>query len=181
MSVLKSVRIVLAGLTVLALLQISAIQATTKPSRFTIKAQTDMEPGTLVVLSKLLPDDYSQLDSFLTDENGAFEFVGEEDQLSIYYITFKTANPPGVPVIIQNGDKIKLDITSNEKDYNYTVTGGEFNESMHKLHLLYTKYDHEVQAYQKEVEAIGSKWYDRRASGRMCRAGYEKLLTRKIN
>ncbi|MBR9860644.1 AhpC/TSA family protein [bacterium] len=121
--------------------------------QFTIDGKVNLDPGTIVVLSHLTPENFQALDTVELDANGKFEFSGSEEQSTLYYLTFKTANPPGVPLIVENGAKISLDITAGD-DYQYTVKGGKYNASMQKLHTLYTGYDRQIKTFNAEVESL---------------------------
>jgi thiol-disulfide isomerase/thioredoxin len=123
-----------------------------KQDEFIVKGKIDKPESTMVVINKISPENFRPVDTVYLDSKGGFEYIGKEIESTIYYLTFGTANPPGVPLIVENGEKIKLEISSER--FQYAVDGSLENIAMNKLHKLYTDYDKMITDFNKKVEAI---------------------------
>ncbi len=136
---------------------VSSVNATNhiaEAKGFTISANSNLEENTLVILSKVTDAALDIQDSAYVNSLGEFEFIGEEGEQSIlYYLTFGTPQPPGVPVILERGAKVKMMITKNQV-FDVSMTGGKYNVSMQKLHVIYTSFDKEMLAFNEEVAQL---------------------------
>ncbi len=121
---------------------------------FVINASSNMSENTLVVLSKITDAKLEIIDSSYTSKTGAFNFEGDAPEESwLYYLTFETANPPGVPVVLETGAKVKLEIDKGAI-VTYNVEGGKYNTSMQKLHTVYTSFDRKMMDFNAEVAEL---------------------------
>lgn len=121
---------------------------------FTIKGKSNLPQNTLLILSKITDLQLQAIDSSYADKNGSFEFRGEGyEESTLCYVTIGNTRPPGVPLIIDKGSKLSLDITKDEF-LDATISGGKYNASMYKIFKIYTDFERTMTAFNKEVEAI---------------------------
>ena len=121
---------------------------------FTIKGKSNLPQNTLFILSKITDLQLQAIDSSYADKNGSFEFRGEGyEESTLCYVTIGNTGPPGVPLIVDKGSKLSLDITKNEF-LDATISGGKYNASMYKIFKIYTDFERTMTAFNKEVEAI---------------------------
>lgn len=142
-------------MTVLSVACVNANDTDTKGKDNWIEASSNLESGTLVILSKITDVKLEIQDSAYVSENGKFSFErgqsGEESD--IYYLTFNSTTPPGIPVILETGAALKLDITK-DKGYEVSVDGGKYNVEMQKLYKIYTEFENEMSDFNAEVAAL---------------------------
>ncbi|MEY2924878.1 MAG: hypothetical protein RLZZ337_1426, partial [Bacteroidota bacterium] len=121
---------------------------------YVVNGKVNLPENTLVVLSIITDEKLDILDSAYVNTAGEFKFEGVgTDESQLYYITFETANPPGLPLILENGAKVSLKIEKSNV-VNYTVSGGKYNQHMQKLHQIYTDYDVKMLTFNDEVANI---------------------------
>ena len=121
---------------------------------YTISAQTNLEANSLVILSKITDTRLENIDTVIISENGVFNFEGmASDESILYYITFGTTQPPGIPIVLENGAKVNMNITK-DVSYNLEMTGGKYNSHMVKLFKIYTGYENKMAAFNSEVAKI---------------------------
>ena len=121
---------------------------------FVVNGKVNLPETTLVVLSKITDEKLEVLDSAYVQKDGVFKFEGEGTEEShLYYITFETANPPGLPLILESGAKVNLNIEKSNV-VNYSVSGGKYNKHMQKLHTIYTGFDKKMLAFNEEVANV---------------------------
>lgn len=92
--------------------------------------------NTLVYLSQLSTSKLNFADSVRTDANGAFEFNTLLGGPALYFITFDKMQPPGVPVVLEGGSKLTIDMTK-EDFIKTTVKGDKVNQDMKALYDIY--------------------------------------------
>ncbi|MBT8327883.1 MAG: AhpC/TSA family protein [Bacteroidia bacterium] len=133
---------------------VNAANQAAEAKGFTISANSNLEENTLVILSKVTDAALDIQDSAYVNKVGEFEFTGEEgDESILYYLTFGSSQPPGVPIILEKGAKVNMMITKNQV-FDVSMTGGKYNESMQKLHIIYTSFDKEMLAFNAEVAKL---------------------------
>lgn len=120
---------------------------------FEIKGVADVEANTPVIIGRIPIDKFEVVDTVYTDKKGRFSFVGSEEESTIYYITFTTAKPPGVPLVVENGAQIELDVQVKQ-NFPFEVKGGKYNKDMHDLHSIYTKYDDSLRSINAYAEKL---------------------------
>lgn len=107
----------------------------------------------LIVLHELTPQKLIFIDS-VRAKNGKFKLKGSGlAETTLCYITINSTNPPGIPVILKNGSKIRLTI-DNKNGLTYSVKGDEENERMHTLYALYTGMDRKLEKLNAEVKEM---------------------------
>ena len=120
---------------------------------YTVNATTDAAENKLVILSKITDKQLVILDSTYVAK-GSFSFKGETaDESELHFITFSTTQPPGIPIILENGAKLDLNITGTGT-YNVTMSGGEYTPEMLKLYNVYTGYEKEMAKFNAEIAAL---------------------------
>ncbi|MDB4107640.1 AhpC/TSA family protein [Bacteroidia bacterium] len=138
-------------LTVFTIACVNASDNGAKPTNFSVEATSNLTEGTLVVLSRITDVKLEIKDSAYVGSSGSFSFTGVgTDESGIYYLTFDNTSPPGVPVILEKGAIVKLDIQKS-KAYAVTMEGGKYNASMQKLYNIYTGFENEMEAFNAEV------------------------------
>ncbi len=147
--------LLLLGLAILAFAYNSVANSTIKG--FTIKAESNIEPNTLVYLSKVTDTKLVMLDTTRVSAKGQFQFEGDATEESLlHYITFNKEVPPGIPLVIESGAKLEFDIDKG-KVIKFSVSGGKHNESMARLHDLYTSFDLKMLNFNEEVSKISAE------------------------
>jgi len=122
---------------------------------YKIQVTSNLAEKTLVVLSKITDAKLEIQDSAYAAKDGAFDFTGSGSEgSSLYYLTFGSTTPPGIPVILEHGAQVKLGLTKVGVAYDITLVGGEYNKSMLKLYNLYTGFEKEMAAFNAEVATI---------------------------
>lgn len=120
-----------------------------------IEATGTVEKGTLVILNKITDSKLLNLDSTYVDKAGRFSFenidAGEESE--IFFVTFKTTQPPGIPVILEKGAEVSLEVEQGES-YGVQMKGGDYNVEMQKLYNIYTNFERDMAAFNKEVATL---------------------------
>lgn len=107
----------------------------------------------LVVLHEITTAKLIFKDSVRTDANGKFLMKGTIPNATICYITVNSDKPPGVPVVLENKQKLKVDITLG--DYiQAELKGDKANEKMNILYKLYMGHNKEMSEFQVRVNAI---------------------------
>ncbi|MDB4173419.1 AhpC/TSA family protein [Bacteroidia bacterium] len=120
---------------------------------YTVNATTDAAENKLVILSKITDKQLVILDSTYVAK-GAFSFKGETtDESELHFITFSTTQPPGIPIILENGAKLDLNITGTGT-YDVTMSGGKYTPEMLKLYNVYTGYEKEMAKFNAEIAAL---------------------------
>lgn len=122
-------------------------------SGFQLKGQTDMSENEAVVILKISANSMDVVDTVYTDKKGRFSYEGDEPESVIYYLTFGSAQPPGIPLVVENGAEINLH-TEIKDFFPHTITGGKYSEQMHSLHALYTHYDSILTVFNNNLESL---------------------------
>lgn len=132
---------------------VNASDNATLAKEYSLKATTNLQDDMLVILSRIT-DTKLEIEDSAYVKKGSFSFVGEAaDESSLYYITFGTTQPPGIPIILENGAKLTMTITK-KSTYEVTMEGGKYNKEMLKLYNTYTTFEATMAAFNAEVEAI---------------------------
>ena len=138
-------------LTVFTIACVNASDNGAKPTNFSVEATSNLTEGSLVVLSRITDVKLEIKDSAYVGSSGSFSFTGiGTDESGIYYLTFDNTSPPGVPVILEKGASVTLDIQKTTA-YAVTMKGGKYNASMQKLYNIYTGFENEMEAFNAEV------------------------------
>jgi peroxiredoxin len=146
-------------ISVLAIVCIASVVFATRTSEsakeYKIQVTSNLAEKTLVVLSKITDAKLEIQDSAYVAKGGAFDFTGSGSEVStLYFLTFGNTNPPGIPVVLENGAQVKLGVIKVGAAYDITLVGGKYNKSMLKLYNLYTGFEKEMAAFNAEVATI---------------------------
>jgi len=147
---------VLRNLGLSALFVFASLYSIAATKGYTITATVNLPENTLVVLNKITDEKLEVQDSAYVTKDGVFKFEGEgTEESQLYYLTFESANPPGVPLILEKGAKVVLKITKGDV-YTFTATGGKYNAHMQKLHTIYILSDQQMLAFNAEVAGVNA-------------------------
>jgi thiol-disulfide isomerase/thioredoxin len=142
------------GLILLSIACVRASQTNLDGKGYSIVAQSDLPAQTLVILSKITDTKLEITDSAYVTEKGGFTFEGmASEESNLYYITFGSAQPPGLPIVLENGAKVNMNVTK-AANYHMTMTGGKYNGHMLKLYQIYTGYEDKMTEFNAEVARI---------------------------
>ncbi len=120
---------------------------------YMLKAATNVQDKTLVILSEITDTKLVIKDSAYVNK-GTFVFVGEaSSESSLFFITFGTTQPPGIPVVLENGAKVSMTITK-DKTYEVSMQGGNCNKEMSSLYNIYNSFDLKMAEFSAELESI---------------------------
>ncbi len=121
-----------------------------------ISAKSDMKAGTLAILSRITDVKLEIKDTSIVDEKGSFSFDGDygSEEGEILFITFDNTTPPGIPVILEIGASVKLNVKTNGNTYDVKWDGGKYNDQMQKLYGIYTKFEQEMEVFNANVAKI---------------------------
>lgn len=120
---------------------------------FIVKGVLEGSQNDLIVLNELTPQKLIVLDSVRTNK-GKFKLSGNGlSETTLCYITINSTNPPGVPIVLENGSKVRITI-NNQDGLTYSVKGDVENERMHDLYELYTGMDRRLEKLNEEVKNI---------------------------
>ena len=121
---------------------------------FTLEGTSNLVEKSLVILSRITDAKLEVEDSAYTDKKGDFSFkkLGY-DESTLYYLTFGNTQPPGIPLILENGAKVTAEVTKSS-GYTAKIAGGRYNASMQKLYDIYTGYEAKMAAFNTEVATI---------------------------
>ena len=121
---------------------------------YSIEVNTNLEDSSLVILNKITDTELVTLDSAYVN-NGKLKFAGAAlSESSIYYITFGTTQPPGIPIILEAGAKVEADITKDNSWYDVSMSGGKHNASMNKLYQIYSGFEKKLTEFNAQVSTL---------------------------
>jgi peroxiredoxin len=142
--------LVVAGLT---LFMACGSNNASKEGGFEIKGTIKNGANTLVVLHEVTPAKLIFKDSIRADENGKFTFKGDFPEATVGYLTFNSANPPGVPIVLDNKAKLKGDFSLGEF-VDSEIKGEKHNDQMNKLYKLYMNHNKAMVEFNKSIAGL---------------------------
>jgi len=110
-------------------------------------------PNSLVVLQGFTSQQLQFVDSVRADENGKYSITGNAGEAKFYYVTVNSNKPPGVPIILEQGKSVNLDIEISEF-IETRVKGDANNDKLKQLYDLYTSHNKESKLFQDRVQSI---------------------------
>ena len=120
---------------------------------FTLKITTNLPDESLVILSRITDTKLDIKDSAYV-KKGALNFAGDAaEESSLYYITFGSPQPPGIPLILESGANVKMSITK-AAPYEVTMEGGLYNVEMLKLYKTYTQFEATMAKFNAEIAGL---------------------------
>lgn len=121
---------------------------------YTIDIKSNLPTNSLIILSQITDAQLVVIDSAYANKKGNVEFEGTEfEESTLCFITFETTSPPGVPVILENGTNLKLEITK-DSFINVFMSGGEYAASMLKIYNIYTEFERKMKVFNDEISQI---------------------------
>ena len=120
---------------------------------FSLKGIVEVSQRTMVVVTKISAQDVQVVDTVYTTKKGKFSYEANSPEDHLYYLTFGSAQPPGVPVVLKNGDQVKIEV-SLEDGFPYQIEGGRWNNDMYELHKIYTHYDTAVKNFTSRMKSL---------------------------
>lgn len=126
-----------------------------KPSgeNFILKGKVANGAGELIVLQKLEAGQLTFIDSVRADDKGKYRIEAHADTTMFYYVTVNSLKPPGVPVILENGLAVELNLEIDQFILT-EVKGDEQNEQLKSLYDIYltnNKASYEFQQQYKDI------------------------------
>ncbi|MFY0645168.1 MAG: AhpC/TSA family protein [Bacteroidia bacterium] len=128
-------------------------QSRANDTTFALKGKLAVKEQTMVVVSKISAQQVSVIDTIYTKKNGKFKYSSSSEKDQLYYLTFGSAQPPGIPVVLKNGDHVKMRASLGE-GFPYTIDGGAWNDDMRELHKIYTHYDTAVKNFTLRMNSV---------------------------
>ncbi|MFT4522352.1 MAG: peroxiredoxin [Bacteroidia bacterium] len=124
-------------------------------TNFVLKGKiiSDKAENTLVFLNYLDGPNLKFSDTTRVDSKGRYQFSGTSADEKFYYVTLGTGTPPGVPILLQDGETVQLDIETG-LFYKTAVKGNESNSHLKQLYDIYTTHNEESANFQKGLEDI---------------------------
>lgn len=120
---------------------------------YTLRVATNVQDNTLVILSEITDARLVIKDSAYVDK-GAFIFAGDASAESgLFFITFATTKPPGIPVVLENGAKVTMSIMQGVA-YSVTMQGGKYNKEMLNLYNTYSGFEAKKDSFNAELADI---------------------------
>ena len=134
---------------------VNASEAENKAAKgFAVEGTSNLAEKSLVILSRITDAKLEVEDSAYTDKKGNFSFKKQGyDESTLYYLTFGNTQPPGIPIILENGAKVSANITKGTS-ISAKLSGGKYNASMQKLYDLYTGHERSMAAFNAEVAGL---------------------------
>lgn len=118
----------------------------------TITGTIDKPQGTLLILNELGEQQLKVLDSAYVKEDGSFQFVQQNSENLLCFITIDGQKPPGITLILPVNKKLKLQV-NNLGEYNYQIDGKE-NTSILALNKLLFEYDTKLKSFNQRVSEM---------------------------
>lgn len=124
--------------------------------QFQLKGKLENGAGELVVLQKLEQGQLTFIDSMRADDKGRYEFNSSSEKPMFFYITVNSVKPPGVPVLLENGKSVELDLSVSDF-IETTVKGDNDNAKLKELYDLYTGHNKASFEFQKKYGNLNPK------------------------
>ncbi len=94
------------------------------------------------------------IDSVQVDNTGNFVFkTSKFSEPTICFLTFNSANPPGIPIVVGKDTKVSLAIR-NSGWIMFEAKGDKHNLLMNELYTIYLNHDKNLQDFNREISEI---------------------------
>lgn len=133
-----------------------ATQGKPKDGGFLLKGKVIDGANDLIVLQKLEAGQLTFVDSVRADRKGKYEISASADTTMFYYVTVNSLKPPGVPIILENGLSVKLDLELGQF-IKTKVKGDEQNDQLKKLYDIYVENNKAMNAFQTQYKDINPR------------------------
>ncbi|MCO4818634.1 MAG: AhpC/TSA family protein [Bacteroidetes bacterium] len=129
-----------------------------KPSgdNFILKGKVSNGAGELIVLQKLEGGQLTFIDSVRADEKGKYKIEAHADTTMFYYVTVNSLKPPGVPVILENGLALELNLEIDQFILT-EVKGDKQNEQLKSLYDIYLTNNKASYDFQQQYKNINPR------------------------
>lgn len=127
----------------------------TKPAaaavRFTVSGTLKGYNNHLMILSKFKSRSLDLIDSVRTDSSGKFRFKSSMTEAGIVYLQYSRTT--AVPMIIENGSAIQVNIDPGLNGLNYTLSGSKFEKSKSLYDFIhrYNRLSSELGALEQQI------------------------------
>ncbi len=119
-----------------------------------VKGAIEGTPAKSVYLMELTKEKFVLIDSAKVDDKGNFSFnVSTFTEPTLCFLTFNSANPPGIPIILSKNTKLSLAI-KNAGWITYTLDGDKQNKMINELYTIYLNHDKNLQDFNREISEI---------------------------
>ena len=129
-----------------------------KPSgdNFILKGKVSNGAGELIVLQKLEAGQLTFIDSVRADDKGKYKIEAHADTTMFYYVTVNSLKPPGVPVILENGLAVELNLEIDQFILT-EVKGDEQNKQLKSLYDIYLTNNKASYEFQQQYKNINPR------------------------
>jgi peroxiredoxin len=134
--------------------EISNNQVDNEKGQYIIKGSIKgVDPNALVVLHEFASQQLLLVDSVRTDDKGQYSLTGKSEEPRFFYLTVNTNQPPGVPLILENGKNLNLDIELGAF-IETKVKGDAKNMKIKQLYDIYMSHNKQSKEFQDRVQSI---------------------------
>ncbi|MFT5511719.1 MAG: peroxiredoxin [Bacteroidia bacterium] len=112
--------------------------------------------GDLVVLQKLEGGQLTFIDSVRSDDKGKYRIEANADTTMFYYVTINSMQPPGVPVILENGLILELNLEV-EQFIRTEVKGDKQNDQLKQLYDIYLNNNKSSYVFQEQYKDLNPR------------------------
>jgi thiol-disulfide isomerase/thioredoxin len=125
-----------------------------KSTNTIIKGKIEGKAARSVYIQELTKTRFVMIDSTKVDEKGNFTIsISTLTEPTLCFVTFDAPRPPGFPIVLGNGTKLKLEI--NNSDWiSYKPTGDKHTLKINELYNIYINHDKALQTLNNEVSLI---------------------------
>ncbi len=123
---------------------------------FILKGKVSNGAGELIVLQKLEGGQLTFIDSVRADEKGKYKIEAHADTTMFYYVTVNSLKPPGVPVILENGLALELNLEIDQFILT-EVKGDKQNEQLKSLYDIYLTNNKASYDFQQQYKNINPR------------------------
>ena len=131
----------------------AVVESSVEKGDYELKGTITGSPAPLVYLQRFQNGQLVFADTTRTDEKGNYVFKGQEGEPTFYYVTLNSSQPPGVPVLLQAGEKLRLDIDAGIF-YETKVKGGSENQHLKELFDLYMSHNKKSKIFTDKVQQL---------------------------
>lgn len=119
-----------------------------------IKGVIEGTPARSVIIHELTRTQLVFMDSVQVDASGNFTIkVNRFTEPTLCFLTFNSANPPGIPVILDKDTKLSIAVR-NSGWITFDVKGDKLNTLMNELYATYLNHDKNLQDFNREISEI---------------------------
>jgi peroxiredoxin len=134
--------------------EISNNQVDNEKGQYIIKGSIKgVDANALVVLHEFASQQLLLVDSVRTDDKGQYSLTGKSEEPRFFYLTVNTNQPPGVPLILENGKNLNLDIELGAF-IETKVKGDAKNMKLKQLYDIYMSHNKQSKEFQDRVQSI---------------------------